>query len=197
MLEGELFEHMPGLVDPAEPKQRTTLNIATNADSLGTWFVAAALNFAKDSSISSISRSTIRITPSNGCGGTGHRGSHRPRKARPGLQANKAGRASLPCDSEPRFHVPIFCPRGHPESDRRCAGPHLEPEGQITKPLAEPDVRRRLASSHALASFDPAFYRSEPLGHGLGHESDRTGARPSAGGPSSRARSRHAAGHCD
>jgi LysR family transcriptional regulator (chromosome initiation inhibitor) len=49
MLEGELFEHLPMLVDPAEPKQRSTLNIATNADSLGTWFVAAASNFAKNS----------------------------------------------------------------------------------------------------------------------------------------------------
>ena len=49
MLEGELFEHLPMLVDPAEPKHRTTLNLATNADSLGTWFVAAASNFARDS----------------------------------------------------------------------------------------------------------------------------------------------------
>jgi LysR family transcriptional regulator (chromosome initiation inhibitor) len=30
-------------------EKRTTLNIATNADSLGTWFVTAASNFAKDS----------------------------------------------------------------------------------------------------------------------------------------------------
>src|SRR6202020_3211090 len=49
MPEGELCERLPMLVDPAEPKQRTTLNIATNADSLGTWFVEAASNFAKDS----------------------------------------------------------------------------------------------------------------------------------------------------
>jgi LysR family transcriptional regulator, chromosome initiation inhibitor len=49
MLEGQLFEQLPGLVDPNEPRQRTTLNIATNADSLGTWFIAAASNFVKDS----------------------------------------------------------------------------------------------------------------------------------------------------
>jgi len=49
MLEGELFERLPGLVDPADLKQRTTLHIAANADSLGTWFVAAASNFAKSS----------------------------------------------------------------------------------------------------------------------------------------------------
>src|ERR1700722_6834294 len=49
MLEGELFEHLPMLVVAAERKQKTTLKNATNADSLGTWFVAAASKFAKDS----------------------------------------------------------------------------------------------------------------------------------------------------
>ncbi len=49
MLEGELFEHLPALVDPNEPRQRVTLQIATNADSLGTWFVEAMSNFAKSS----------------------------------------------------------------------------------------------------------------------------------------------------
>ncbi|HXV30105.1 MAG TPA: LysR family transcriptional regulator ArgP, partial [Sinorhizobium sp.] len=49
MLESELFEHLPALIDPGEPKQRVTLHIATNADSLGTWFVAAASNFANRS----------------------------------------------------------------------------------------------------------------------------------------------------
>ncbi len=48
-LEGELFEHLPALIDPAKPRQRTTLHIATNADSLGTWFLSAASNFAKRS----------------------------------------------------------------------------------------------------------------------------------------------------
>jgi len=50
MLEGELLEHLPGLIDPSQPKQRTTLHIATNADSLATWFVEAVSNFAKRSS---------------------------------------------------------------------------------------------------------------------------------------------------
>jgi LysR family transcriptional regulator, chromosome initiation inhibitor len=49
MLEGELLEHLPALIDPAGPRQRTTLNVATNADSLGTWFVAAASSFSKGS----------------------------------------------------------------------------------------------------------------------------------------------------
>ena len=49
MLEGELFKHLPALIDPGEPKPRVTLHIATNADSLGTWFVAAVSNFAKRS----------------------------------------------------------------------------------------------------------------------------------------------------
>ena len=42
MLEAELMQHLPGLVDPASPAQRVTVNIAINADSLGTWFLAAA-----------------------------------------------------------------------------------------------------------------------------------------------------------
>jgi len=49
MLEGELLKQLPGLVDPGEPRQRVTLHIATNADSLGTWFVSAVSNFAKGS----------------------------------------------------------------------------------------------------------------------------------------------------
>lgn len=49
MLEGELLKQLPGLVDPGEPRQRVTLHVATNADSLGTWFVSAVSNFAKGS----------------------------------------------------------------------------------------------------------------------------------------------------
>ncbi|MDF0697284.1 LysR family transcriptional regulator ArgP [Rhizobium sp. MC63] len=50
MLEAELFGHLPALVDPGEPRQRVTLQIATNADSLGTWFVEAMSTFARNSS---------------------------------------------------------------------------------------------------------------------------------------------------
>lgn len=50
MLEAELFGHLPALVDPDEPRQRVTLQIATNADSLGTWFVEAMSTFARNSS---------------------------------------------------------------------------------------------------------------------------------------------------
>ncbi|MBY3065614.1 LysR family transcriptional regulator ArgP [Rhizobium laguerreae] len=49
MLEAELFGQLPALVDPDEPRQRVTLQIATNADSLGTWFVEAMSNFSKSS----------------------------------------------------------------------------------------------------------------------------------------------------
>jgi LysR family transcriptional regulator (chromosome initiation inhibitor) len=49
MLEAELFGHLPGLVDPGEAEPRVTLNIATNADSLGSWFLAAMSSFAKHS----------------------------------------------------------------------------------------------------------------------------------------------------
>ncbi|WP_046119199.1 LysR family transcriptional regulator ArgP [Ensifer aridi] len=50
MLEAELFEHLPVLVDPADPEPRVMLHIATNADSLGTWFLAAMSSFASRSS---------------------------------------------------------------------------------------------------------------------------------------------------
>jgi LysR family transcriptional regulator (chromosome initiation inhibitor) len=48
MLEKALMEHLPGLPDPVSPGERVTLNIATNADSLGTWFLPAAADFARD-----------------------------------------------------------------------------------------------------------------------------------------------------
>lgn len=46
MLEQDLFTRLPGLGD-AEPA-RVTLSIATNADSLGTWFLGAVATFARD-----------------------------------------------------------------------------------------------------------------------------------------------------
>ena len=49
MLEAELMQHLPGLVDPASPAQRVTVNIAINADSLGTWFLAAASAYTSGS----------------------------------------------------------------------------------------------------------------------------------------------------
>ncbi|MDG3439304.1 LysR family transcriptional regulator ArgP [Nitrospirillum amazonense] len=47
LLERELTAHLPGLVDPAAPVPRVTLAIAANADSLGTWFLAAAAAFTQ------------------------------------------------------------------------------------------------------------------------------------------------------
>ncbi|AJD45714.1 chromosome replication initiation inhibitor (plasmid) [Rhizobium gallicum bv. gallicum R602sp] len=49
MLEADLFKHLPALVDPAKPEPRVTLHIATNADSLGTWFLTAMSSFARRS----------------------------------------------------------------------------------------------------------------------------------------------------
>ena len=49
MLESELFKHLPSLVREEDAQQRVTLHIATNADSLGTWFVKAMSSFAKQS----------------------------------------------------------------------------------------------------------------------------------------------------
>jgi LysR family transcriptional regulator (chromosome initiation inhibitor) len=47
MLESDLIERLPGLGDrEAAP---VTLDIAVNADSLGTWFLTAAANFTKES----------------------------------------------------------------------------------------------------------------------------------------------------
>ncbi|MEN5297571.1 LysR family transcriptional regulator ArgP [Brucella sp. TWI559] len=47
MLESELFRHLPSLVREDDKQQRVTLHIATNADSLGTWFVEAMSSFSK------------------------------------------------------------------------------------------------------------------------------------------------------
>ncbi|KPL55467.1 LysR family transcriptional regulator [Prosthecomicrobium hirschii] len=45
MLEQDLLAHLPGLADPAAPAPRVTLSLATNADSLGTWFLPAVAAF--------------------------------------------------------------------------------------------------------------------------------------------------------
>lgn len=48
MLEESLLEHLPGLAAPSDG-QRVTLEVATNADSLGTWFLPAVASFAQQS----------------------------------------------------------------------------------------------------------------------------------------------------
>jgi LysR family transcriptional regulator (chromosome initiation inhibitor) len=47
LLERELMARLPALAPPGEPTQRPTLAIATNADSLGTWFLPAVAAFAQ------------------------------------------------------------------------------------------------------------------------------------------------------
>ncbi|ABC21462.1 LysR family transcriptional regulator ArgP [Rhodospirillum rubrum] len=48
MLEKDLIKHMPGLAEAgADPLHRVTLTLATNADSLGTWFLGAVAPFAR------------------------------------------------------------------------------------------------------------------------------------------------------
>ncbi|SOC45924.1 LysR family transcriptional regulator (chromosome initiation inhibitor) [Rhizobium subbaraonis] len=49
MLEEELLKQLPTLAAPDEARQRVTLHIATNADSLATWFLTAVANFTKQS----------------------------------------------------------------------------------------------------------------------------------------------------
>lgn len=46
MLETELYGQLPTLLAPDAPGQKVTLHIATNADSLGTWFLNAISAFA-------------------------------------------------------------------------------------------------------------------------------------------------------
>jgi LysR family transcriptional regulator (chromosome initiation inhibitor) len=48
MLEKGLIEHLPRLHEPTAPMRRVTLSIATNADSLGTWFLPAISAFARE-----------------------------------------------------------------------------------------------------------------------------------------------------
>jgi len=49
MLESELFSQLPALLSSDEVSSRVTLHIATNADSLGTWFLNAVSAFTHQS----------------------------------------------------------------------------------------------------------------------------------------------------
>lgn len=49
MLESELFSQLPALLSSDEVSSRVTLHIATNADSLGTWFLKAVSAFIHQS----------------------------------------------------------------------------------------------------------------------------------------------------
>lgn len=48
MLEGELFKNLPALADSWVTVQQVTLHIATNADSLGTWFMEAISTYTRN-----------------------------------------------------------------------------------------------------------------------------------------------------
>jgi LysR family transcriptional regulator (chromosome initiation inhibitor) len=50
ILESELFHHLPSLAHRDDLQRRVTLPVATNADSLATWFVEAAAAFTSASS---------------------------------------------------------------------------------------------------------------------------------------------------
>jgi len=72
MLEKALTDHLPELRAPASPMQRVTLNVATNADSLGTWFIEAVAAFTQETDyLLNVARSTTRIIPPTGCGAGG------------------------------------------------------------------------------------------------------------------------------
>ncbi|HEY0213518.1 MAG TPA: LysR family transcriptional regulator ArgP [Paenirhodobacter sp.] len=45
LLEGDLLQHLPGMFDPLSA--RVTLNIAVNADSLGSWFLPAVVAYTR------------------------------------------------------------------------------------------------------------------------------------------------------
>jgi LysR family transcriptional regulator (chromosome initiation inhibitor) len=49
MLESELLEQLPDLAGDADAHQRVTISVATNADSLGTWFLDAVAGFTRRS----------------------------------------------------------------------------------------------------------------------------------------------------
>jgi LysR family transcriptional regulator (chromosome initiation inhibitor) len=47
LLEKQLFSQMPDLADPDAAREKTTIRIATNADSLASWFLPAVSGFAQ------------------------------------------------------------------------------------------------------------------------------------------------------
>ncbi|NEJ17670.1 ArgP/LysG family DNA-binding transcriptional regulator [Rhizobium leguminosarum] len=49
LLERDLYEHLPSLAPATELIERVTVHLATNADSLATWFLGALSAFAKSS----------------------------------------------------------------------------------------------------------------------------------------------------
>lgn len=49
LLERELFAQLPGLAESEDSRQPVTIHVATNADSLATWFIRAVADFARQS----------------------------------------------------------------------------------------------------------------------------------------------------
>ena len=180
MLETELMANLPGLVGPSEPTPRVTLNIATNSDSLATWFLPAVAAFTRasdyllkvavddeDHTVEWLQRGRVLAAVTS--------------IAKPvqGCRAIRSGRAALPCHRKPGLCPTPFLHRRHARSPSARAGDHLQPEGSPSARVDPADARREHRLSDPLAPIDAEFHRREPPWHRLGAESGEDGAGPS------------------
>ena len=178
MLETELMAHLPGLVDLSEPTPRVTLNIATNSDSLATWFLPAVAVFTRASdyllkvAVDDEDHTVEWLQPRSG-------GCHVYRQIRARMSVDPFGRAALPRHRKPGLCQTPFRRRRHARSPSARAGYHLQPEGSPSARVDTAHAWREHRLSDPLAPFDAEFHRREPPRHRLGSQPGEDGARPS------------------
>ena len=194
MLEQELREQLPGLADPEAPQQRVTLNIATNADSLGTWFLKAISPFAQKTDY----LTAIAIDDQDYTAEWLQRG--RVLAAVTSLKKPVQGCQVTPLGSL-RYHAtasPAYIKRHFPDGVTLKAlaeapGLIFSQKDRLQQQLDPPDTRAQHQLSHPLAAFHPGLCRCLLDRHGLGHESLPIGERASGVRPSGRTGSRRRA----
>ena len=191
MLEKDLMEHLPGLVDPAAPMQRVTLNIATNADSLGTWFLGAASAFTRGSDY----LLNIAIDDEDHTADWLRRGrvlAAVTSLAKPvqGCHVRPLGRLRYHATASPDYVERHFPAGVTPEAIAYAPALTFNQKDRLQHEWIRQDARSKRHLSHPLAGIDAELRRCQPRRDGVGPEPGSTRQGPpgigSTGGAGSR-----------
>ena len=167
MLENDLFERLPGLGD--RESAPITLDIAVNADSLGTWFMPAAAAFTERS------RALLRIAVDDQDHTAdwlrrGHVVAAVTSLEKPvaGCKVSPLGRLSYRATASPEFVARHF-PRGiTAEALARAPAITFNQKDGLQQDWARTTLGRHRTRPHPLAAVDAGFRRGRPSRHGLG-----------------------------
>ncbi len=168
MLERELLAELPGLSGSENTAQRVTLHIATNADSLGTWFLKAISHF----STSSEYLFNIAVDDQDHTAEWLRRGrvvaAVTPVQTGSGLPSDAAWYSPISRHGITRFRRSPLSRWNNPRCYRQGPGSDIQPERQVAGSVGAHRPQNRHSVPDALATLDTGFCRCKPIRYGMG-----------------------------